>query len=450
MFKNLSNQGKVRLITFGSALVLVLAIYSIAATVKLSYYTREVNTTKTVALGSLADYVADMEENLCKCAYSNTPTVLGTTTANLWRDSYEARSLLEELPFDSEDMEATNAFLAKVAEYAKAIGTRVSTGGTLTDEEYKTLRKLESYVSQLKDNVYSLQAVWAQGDALGDKQGTFENPERLSKTALKVLCDTTTKQSLSNVPQLIYDGPYSDGVAGSKAPKALVGEKVVSEKVARKRAAKLLNCAVAKVRRGKDEKGAIPAYTYSHGTKSLAISKQGGKLVYSTDSAVPKRRAVSVKQCVQNAGQYLKSIGLRNMVSNYYQREGNTVTVNFHYQKAGVKCYTDLVKVNVRCDNGTVAEVDCRTYLTNHDKLRKFSRPEVNLTEAKGSVSPHLVIRNSAMAVIPTESGKEKYTYEFLCRADSGQEVLVYIDTATGNEADMLILKTNKNGTLAY
>ena len=54
------------------------------------------------------------------------------------------------------------------------------------------------------------------------------------------------------------------------------------------------------------------------------------------------------------------------------------------------------------------------------------------------------------MAVIPTDSEKEKYVYEFFCKGEYDEDILVYIDAETGMEADILILVTNKNGTLAY
>lgn len=450
MINNLSHRGKIRVIIFSGALLVIVSVLAVVGLTKAAYYKNELHTTYQMSLNNLVNYVTHMDESLEKCLYSGTPTMISKTTGDLWRDSYEAQQILSELPLDSREMESTNSFLAKVAEFSKSLGVSAAAGKSISEKDHLTLRKLKQHVSSLKNSLVRLETVYEQDNSVATMPDiSFESPERLSKSALSTLSLTSTQETLTNIPQLIYDGPYSDSIA-VKDPEALKGLTAIDTTQAAKRAAKYLACSEKELKRGKDENSNIASYVFSFGTRTAAISKMGGRLVYMTDSDIVKVKKVSRKACIKTAQRYLKSIGIEGMTHNYYEEIGNTLTVNFHYSDNSVKYYPDLIKVNVRMDSGTVSAVDCRSYLTNHTARNADLKAKINLIEAKSRVNKYLSIRSVSMAVIPTDSEKEKYVYEFFCKGENGEDILVYIDAETGMEADILILVTNKNGTLAY
>lgn len=450
MMRNLSREGRIRVITYVVTAFVVLAILATISVVKANYYASALRANYTVSINSLTNHVTDMDESLEKCMYSGTSTMLCSTTDNLWRDAYEAREILSALPMDARDMESTNKFLAKVAEFSKSISMAVARGENISDENHKTLKKLKRYTEDLKKSLLQLQSVYTSDDSSLDRLDiSFDSPEKLSKSALSSLSFTTTQETLTNAPQLIYDGPYSDSII-DKEPAMLKGKKSVSAKAAAKAAARYLSCSYSRVEKQEDENGNIPCYVFRAGSKTAAISKKGGLLVYTTDSSVVKDAKVSKSTCLKKAKEYLESLGYRNMSSNYYEKSGNMLNVSFHYTLNSVKCYTDIIKVNVRMDTGEVSEVDCRHYITNHNENRKFKPVKYNITEAKAKVNKYLTIRKSSMAVIPTKSENEKYVYEFLCAGEDKEDILVYIDPQTGEEADMLIVVKNENGVLTY
>ena len=83
----------------------------------------------------------------------------------------------------------------------------------------------------------------------------------------------------------------------------------------------------------------------------------------------------------------------------------------------------------------------------NHQE-REFSAPMLTDTTAKEILSPSLTVQSQNMAVIPTSGMNEAYCYEFLCEGREGQKVLVYINSATGAEEQVLILIESDNGVL--
>ena len=83
----------------------------------------------------------------------------------------------------------------------------------------------------------------------------------------------------------------------------------------------------------------------------------------------------------------------------------------------------------------------------NHTKRDIYQK---NLTKAQAQeiLSDSLTVLAVDSAVIPTDTGKEAYCYEFHCKDKNGQEVLIYIDKLTGEEVDILILLYADGGVL--
>ena len=68
--------------------------------------------------------------------------------------------------------------------------------------------------------------------------------------------------------------------------------------------------------------------------------------------------------------------------------------------------------------------------------------------EAKNVISTHLTVKNTRLAVIPSSGENELYCYEFLCVGDQNEEILVYVNTETLAEEQILVLLKTDGGTL--
>lgn len=139
-------------------------------------------------------------------------------------------------------------------------------------------------------------------------------------------------------------------------------------------------------------------------------------------------------------------MGYKNMKCDYYETANNIFVANFHYVAGEVNCYTDLIKVKVNTESGSIFGFDAQNYLTNHTQ-RSFEF-KLNAAQAQQSVSKYLSVKSIKKALIPSETGKEILCYEFRCVANEGQELLVFIDAKTGTEADILILEIGANSVL--
>ena len=134
------------------------------------------------------------------------------------------------------------------------------------------------------------------------------------------------------------------------------------------------------------------------------------------------------------------------MKESYWRREGNTVLVNFAALQGETVCYPDLVKVRIELERGDIVGYDAEGYLLNHGP-RDLPEP-IGRDAALAQVSPGLTVLSDGLAVIPTEGKGERYCREFLCGTEAGGKCLVYLDALTGEEAKILLLLEDEDGTL--
>ena len=137
------------------------------------------------------------------------------------------------------------------------------------------------------------------------------------------------------------------------------------------------------------------------------------------------------------------------MKDTYYETDNGVMTLNFAYYDSASQtiCYTDLIKVEVSLQDGSILGLDARGYLVNHHD-RTIAEPTLTVEQAQESLSDALTVDSVRPALIPSSGQNEVATYEFLCSSTTGDRILAYINSQTGAEEQLLILLQTPNGTL--
>ena len=136
------------------------------------------------------------------------------------------------------------------------------------------------------------------------------------------------------------------------------------------------------------------------------------------------------------------------MQSTYYAIDGDICLFNFAYTENNIVYYSDLIKIGVSLSDGKIYSLETVGYLTNHTE-RQFGEIKINQNDAVSKLTKSADLISSKLSVIPLKNGKEAMCYEFLCRnKQSGEDVLIYINTETGEEENILLLLYSDNGTL--
>ena len=151
----------------------------------------------------------------------------------------------------------------------------------------------------------------------------------------------------------------------------------------------------------------------------------------------------SLEECRQSALAFLSSRGYENMRPTYFQAYEGVMVISFAPVQGEALLYPDLVKVQLRMDNGQVVGWEARNYLSHHHPRGPLI-PQFSLEEAQGMVSDRLEITGSQLCLIP-KNGREILCFEF--QGDfQGHTYLVYINGNTGEQEEILKIVENEAG----
>ena len=350
------------------------------------------------------------------------------------------------------ELEGTATFLAKTGDYTMSL-SRASAQG-LSEEQRATLAALSQRASALCQTLQSLESDLYSGTLrLEDLAQVQERLSQATETGGQTTAGSSfqeIEQECSELPTLIYDGPFSDHLA-DRTPRMLEGQPQVSREDARSAAAGWLGQEPQLFTPVSDGAGVLPSWGFSAqvdgGELYVEVTKQGGQLLEILHSRPVGPAQFSREQAAARATAFLKQLGYPDMAETYFIDQGNILTINFAGKEGDVLCYPDLVKVSVALDNGGIVGLESRNYLMNHQS-RSFSPPAVSAEEARAQVTRGLEVLSQQLTLIPTEGEHEILCHEFKCRNEKGQHYILYVNAETGVQERILLLLEDENGTL--
>lgn len=402
------------------------------------------------AFFELTDYVSDIDAMLSKAQLASDPSQLASISNEIFMKAAEAKSCFGQLPTENTNLENTAKFLSQVGDYTYVLSQNMINGATITDEEYGNLNSLNEYASTLSKSLSDIEQKIYSGEvsfnvagnigairAMAAGDGIFKDLENVEK-------------SFDNYPSLIYDGPFSEHIENMESY-MLKSAAEISKKDALQKAKEFLgdrgeglkfetetaNTAIEAYNFGKDNNG-------NHIT--ISITKKGGYVLYFLENKTVSTANCDIDAATGLAYRFLVSHGINNMTNSYYEVTDNIATINFAYVQDGTKCYSDLIKVKVALDDGSIVGMECKGYLMNH---RQRDIPDVMLSEeeAKTHVSTHLDVSAASLAVIPKDSLREVLCYEFK-GTYMNKNFIVYVNAETGKEEQILLLIESETGVL--
>lgn len=396
------------------------------------------------ALGDLGDYVAGIETTLTKAVYANTAPQQNGIASKLMRESSGAKASLAVLPLKGAELDNVNRFMAQVGDFSMSLSSKISEGGTISEEELASIKSLEQYAKKLQQDLEWVQAGYSGNEIrIGETEKLLNNLDG----AQPVFSDSfeDMAKDFADYPTLIYDGPFSDHI-GQQAPKYLDGKSEIPQGNAQVAAAEFLGVSQDKLTHTNDTAGNLPLYNFTMGDIRVSVTKAGGYAAGLMNPREIKNKKLTYEDALKKSQEFLTAHKMENFKESYYVINDNKCTINYAYTQDGVVYYSDLIKVSVALDNGDIVEFDASGYLMNHHN-RELEKPKLTQAQAQKSVSPHLTVQKGQPCVIPTPGLNEAYCYEFLCDGD-GEQVLVYIDAMNGFEEQILILLSSENGVL--
>lgn len=353
-----------------------------------------------------------------------------------------AENDLQQLPLQDESKFYTTKLINQIGDYAKYLNNKLISGENLTQSDLKTLTQLYTANKALKDALGQMRekmgADYAFSSMLDGGKGDI------------VISNFNELQNLSvDYPELIYDGPFSDG-QNEREIKGLSGAEI-DEMRAKEIFGKIFSKHnVEKVISSGQADGLIKCFNVQgqiDGDVLYAqISKQGGKLLMFAFSGSCDSVNIDDDTAVEVALDFLKSLEIDNMKPVWINLANNVYTINMAYEQGGVIVYSDLIKVRVCAETGMVIGLEATSYYTNHTD-RVIESATLSEKTAKAKVSSNIDVQTSRLAVVPIGTKSEKLCYEFSGEYD-GSTYYVYIDAMTGAQLEMFKVIKSTEGTL--
>lgn len=433
----------IKIISFLTAAILIVGGFAIKEKNKSDYYLNMIETEYSRAFEQLNSSLNSISMAMQKTVYVSSAKKMSSLSAEIFSEAELAKSALSQLPMGNSNLSTIYRFLSQVGNYALSVSKNITSENTITDKQREELK----FLSETAHTVTKV---------ISDSTIEYNNPEQWSQAVEKRLNDVVSEQSLaasltqleenlSDYPTLIYDGPYSDHIL-QKQPLMTTVAREYSESEA-------LLVAKNLVEQSGDLKfqdmqgGKIECYRFCNDNVNIAVSKNGGYVVYMRKNRDIGNSLLSYEQALSKAKSFLNQIEIDGMIDTYFYTDNGICVINFAYLDGQTICYTDLIKVGVAMDTGEIMLLETAGYLTNHTE-RAFQTLQITEEEAAQKISSDLDIKKVAVALVPTDAGGEVRCYEFLCNGEDNQEILVYINVQTLEEEQIYILLKSDGGTL--
>lgn len=433
----------IKIISFLTALLLILGGIIVKYYNEMMFYKRQVRYTHSSALQELQSSLNSINVNLEKAAYSTTSNQMNNLALMLYTEAKIAKNAFSQISSNGLNAENFNKFLSQVGNYAVHCARKITNGEEIADAERENIIYLGGLSADLSKDISALETEY-NNEGYWNTEVSKEINNKLEDSEIQAAF-SELEDGFTDYPTLIYDGPYSDFLI-SKTPDILNLELVDLEK-AKENILNNFSIDASQLKYDGNEAGKIPCYRFVFDQGVVGVSQNGGYMVYYRKYTTQDREMYNYEQAVSIAQKYLSRNSSEKFLPTYYYADNGVCTVNFAYLNGSVICYTDLVKIGVDLSSGEVVFYEGRGYLTNH-KNRTLPTPKYTIDEAEKIVSPALVINSRAVALIPSDNGDEKQCYEFMCTGRKNEKVLVYINTQTLAEEDILMLIETDGGTL--
>ena len=240
-------------------------------------------------------------------------------------------------------------------------------------------------------------------------------------------------------PEMIYDGPFSDGKLPTSF-KSLENMEEVTEEEALYRFGQLLNVSGAKIIGHSSEPD---AYEIEAGDAYGSVSVKGGMfLSLSIADRTGDEVNLDEEDAYIHAEEYAAKLGYGDLTPVWYLKSGSVAYINMTPTVGDTILYTDLVKVKISLTDGTLLGLEATGYCRNHIE-RDISAVISERTAAELSGIDYDSVR---LCVIPDKE-TEAVCYEVHGTFDE-MEFYVYVDAVTGERVKALKVVNSYGGRL--
>lgn len=431
---------------FAAGLLAVAVGFIISLNSRLSRYRQAYEIGYRRAFSELVGSVANIDADLSKGVYVQSPSMLVTLSTDIYRHAEAAKSALSVLPTSDVSLARTSNFISQAGDFSVALARSAAGGNQITADDRKNLRMLSDTAAQISAELEELYAV-------SDASGFFDVSDAEALDAEQNRTSfaggmSTLESNLPESPVLIYDGPYSSHITQTVPQYLQAGGKTVDANQARTAAARFLGAAPDSLSLHAQTQDPV-VYTFAGSDDSfISVTGVGGHVISYTQNVVPSGAACQAAQATKTAATFLAARGYPDMVASYAYTTNGICYINFTYSDHNVLVYPDLIQVGVSADTGKVTYFQAVGYLNNHRDGRPLTA-SLSQADARAKLLPSFTPADDGrLCIIPSPGKNEILCYEFKGTGENGKQYLCYLNANTGVEESIFLLLEDENGVL--
>lgn len=388
------------------------------------------------------EQVDNIDLNLSKVLASNDEGAIQTYLLDIAVESELCESDLGQLPLQDENKFYTTKLINQIGDYAKYLNKKIISGDGISQEDRENLLALYNANLNFKENLQAM--VREMGSDF-----SFSTLNKAGNGNLIVKSFNELQNLSVEFPELIYDGPFSDGL-NRKEIKGLTG-KEINGAVAMDRFNEIFgDMGVSGVKQVGETSALIETFNVEgmiNGESLYAqISKKGGELIMFDYQGSCKEVNYQRDDAIETATEFLEKLGVYNMKAVWSNLSNNLYTINFAYEQDGIIVYSDLIKVRVCAETNKVIGLEASSYYTNHTK-RVTQQAGLSKDSASKKLSQDIEVESARLCIVPIGTSGEKLCYEFMGMFNDSV-YYVYIDAITGRQVEMFKVIESTEGQL--
>lgn len=441
--KRLKNAVIALAVVLGTVIVVLSIMLAVFVTKSDSYRLQLENSYKK-NLYEFANNINSLEVDLSKLIATNSANSQKTLLTDIYDTCRAGETNLSGLPISADKTVNISNYLNSAGGYIYSLLEKnLKEKQKLTESELINVENLYNYCQKI---LYDLNNYMSDKENLSIvKQINYANGELSAFDG-----GLSNVNSSSEVPSLIYDGPFSDSVI-NKEVKGLASTIVTVSEAENVIKNGLKYYGEFSVNYLGETNGKIETYNFSvkNGEADfyVQVTKRGGFLLsINANSTINGTYNHTAKECEIFAHNFASLLGIDNMYSVWTQESGSIVYVNIAPVIDNIIYYTDIIKVKVDKKLGLVVGWEATNYAYNHISRTPVS-PQISFLEAQEKLSPLLAVKERNLCVIPNEYVGETTAYEYICTWKD-YIYYVYIDVTTGEEVKVLRVIDCSSGDL--
>lgn len=347
------------IITYLAAAVVALGAYTAVHFGMEGSYRRTAEYSYAHAFEEVVGSVSALSDSLHRASYASGAELSGQLCADIYGSCLAAEMTMAVLPFSTQELEQTAAFIGIAGDYARG-SLRTSAQSGFDDAARRNFASLYKTAAALTRELSELRNEINDGEVLLDEpENVFaDSGDRLSASMLGI------EDGIGATELDGYDGKYAKTAQST-------GKKPVAQSEAKAIAAEFFGLDEDKLEAEYSAENGTVCFAFNGG--SVCVDAEGNVLSLSSERSVAGDMESSELEAI--ARDFLAAHGFGEMYLASSERYGSVQTMKFECVENGVRCIDDSVRISVAGDYGDIYAFDAAAHIKTTALTRRPRPP---------------------------------------------------------------------------